>query len=58
MCCMVKLKKVKTESPATTLGVLSFALETEAPKIRPRDFFLVLGAFVLLELALIVFFPV
>ena len=54
---MVKLRKIKTESPATTLGILAFQLDTGAPKIRPHDVFIVLGIFVLIEIALLVFFP-
>ncbi len=55
---MVKLRKVKTESPATSLGVLSFSIDTGAPKITPKDFFILLTIFVILEVALIAFFPV
>jgi len=55
---MVKLRKIKTESPATTLGILAFNVDTGAPKITPRDFFLVLALFVAIELSLLLFFPI
>ena len=54
---MVKLRKVKTESPATTLGVLAFNLDTSNIKLHPRDLFIIIGIFIVLELLMNVFFP-
>ena len=55
---MVKLRKIKTESPATTLGILSFGIDTGGPKISPQEFFVILAIFIAIELALAIFFPI
>ncbi len=54
---MVKLRKVKTESPASTLGVLAFNLDTSNIKVHPRELFMIIAVFVILEVLMGIFFP-
>ncbi len=44
---MVRLRKVRADSPMTTMGILSFSVDSGAPKISPHH---VLGAAVVVAI--------
>ncbi len=55
---MVKVRRVRTETPATSLGVMMFNVETGAPKIKPEYLYVFIIVFIVTEILLHVFFPI
>jgi preprotein translocase subunit Sec61beta len=49
---MVRLRKIRTDSPMTTMGILAFSVDSGAPKVEPHHVLAFAAVIAVVELLL------